>query len=387
MSQETDLIVIGGGLQGLSTAFWAARGGLRVTVVERSAPGRHASGFSAGGVRTLGRALPEIPLALAALDLWYDLPALLDDDGGFVPSAQVRVAENDADTRSLRERVATIAARGWTHEVLLDEAEVKALLPAVAPHVVGGLVCRRDGFADPMRTIRAFLRAGIRAGVSVCVGAGVAGLDRVQGGWNVTLEGGSRLRAPRIVNAAGAWSGRIARMVGDDFPLGFNALMMMFTAPLPPFITQVALATGRPLSFKQVASGHVMIGGGPKGVADLDTGLATLDVTRLAASARTALELFPVLKDVDILHAWAGIEAIMPDEIPVIGRSSRAEGVVHLCGFSGHGFALSPLTGRIVADLALGREAACPIAAFSPDRFVPDGGGSRPAGTLLQPAG
>ncbi|GBR01204.1 sarcosine oxidase subunit beta [Gluconacetobacter liquefaciens] len=387
MSQDTELIVIGGGLQGLSTAFWAARAGLRVTVVEKSMPGRHASGFSAGGVRTLGRALPEIPLALAALDLWYDLPTLLDDDGGFVPSAQVRIAENDADMRSLRERVAVTDALGWTHEVLLDEAEVKTLLPAVAPHVVGGLVCRRDGFADPMRTTRAFLRAATRAGAVVRVGAGVAGLERVQGGWRVTLEDGSHLGAPRIVNAAGAWGRRIARMVGDDFPLGFNALMMMFTAPLPPFITQVALATGRPLSFKQVASGHVMIGGGPKGVADLDTGLTTLDVTRLAASARTALELFPVLKDVAILHAWAGIEAIMPDEIPVIGRSSRAEGIVHLCGFSGHGFALSPLTGRIAADLVLGRESPYPIEAFSPDRFVPGVDTDRPSGTMLQPAG
>jgi sarcosine oxidase subunit beta len=108
-----------------------------------------------------------------------------------------------------------------------------------------------------------------------------------------------------------------------------------------PLLTPVVGAAGRPLSFKQSDSGHVMIGGGHKGQADLDTGAIRLDVPRLAYSARTALDLFPALRGARIVHAWAGIEAVTPDELPVIGRSAVADGLVHAFGFSGHGFALA----------------------------------------------
>jgi sarcosine oxidase, subunit beta len=113
-----------------------------------------------------------------------------------------------------------------------------------------------------------------------------------------------------------------------------------------------------------------MIGGGHKGRASLDTGAVRLDVPRLAYSARTALELFPRLREAQIVHAWAGIEGVTPDEIPVIGRSSAAEGVVHAFGFSGHGFALVPLIGDIVAQLLVEGATPHPIAPFSPDRFL-----------------
>jgi sarcosine oxidase, subunit beta len=365
-----DLVVIGGGLQGLSTAFWSAREGARVLVLERDRIGRHASGFSAGGVRTLGRALPEVPLALDALDLWTQLDKLTGDDCGFVASGQVKLAETPDDMRILEQRVALLRAHGFEHEVLHDGPSIRALVPGADPSVAGGLVAARDGYAEPYRTTRAFGRAAMEAGADIREGWAVVGADHVKNLWKLRLSDGSDVRTRAVVNAAGAWGRRTARLFGDDFPLGFNALMMMLTEALPPFITQVAGATSRSLSFKQTAQGHVMIGGGPKGIADLDTGRVRLDIGRLAASARTARDLFPAIRHAAIVHAWAGIEAIMPDEIPVIGRSSRAPGLVHLCGFSGHGFELAPLTGRIAADLAAERDMTYPIAAFSPDRFA-----------------
>ena len=193
--------------------------------------------------------------------------------------------------------------------------------------------------------------------------------------------------APLLLIAAGAWGGRVARAAGEPIPLGFNAFQMLLTDALPPFLTPVVGATGRPLSFKQSESGHVMIGGGHKGRADLDTGAVRLDVPRLAYSARTALDLFPILRGARIVHAWAGIEGVTPDELPVIGRSAVADGLVHAFGFSGHGFALAPLVGEIVAGLLLDGTARYPIAAFDPARFGSPGAVSETRSALLQPAG
>ncbi len=369
---DPDVLVVGGGLHGLSAALHLARRGRRVRVLEGTRVGAHASGYSAGGVRTLGRHLAEVPLALAALNIWHAIDGLLGENCGFRPVGQVKVAEDAAELAVLETRCATLRAHGWTHEELVDAAEVRRLLPAVAPHVVGGLVARRDGFATPLRTTRAFAGAARAAGVEVLEGAKVIAAERRAGLWHLRTADGVAQSAPMLVNAAGAWGGRIARMVGDAIPFGFNAFQMLLTDALPAFVAPVVGAAGRPLSFKQAATGHVMIGGGHKGAARLDTGAVTLDVPRIAYSARTAMELFPVLRGARIVHAWAGIEGVTPDEIPVIGRSPAADGLVHAFGFCGHGFALSPLIGDIVARLLLDGVTPHPMASFAADRFAAD---------------
>lgn len=382
-----DVLVIGGGLHGLSAAFQIARRGRRVRVLEKEVAGAHASGFSAGGVRSLGRHTAEIPLALAALELWHDLAALLGEDGGFQPTGQIKVAETPEELALLEARVASLRAQGYTHEALIGPEALRRWLPALAPHCVGGILCERDGFAEPYRTTLAFRRAALALGAEMVEGARVTHLERRDGLWRLRCANGAQHEAPIVVNAAGAWAGRVARAVGEDIPLGFNAFMMMLTAPMAPFIAPVVGATGRPISFKQTASGQVMIGGGHKGVGDLATGRVTLDVERLAFSARTALDLFPILAGTRMVHAWAGIEGVLPDDIPVIGRSATAEGLVHAFGFCGHGFALAPCVGGIVADLALRGGTDLPIAAFAPERFGRAAPAMAAGQALAQPAG
>lgn len=384
---DPDILIVGGGLHGLSAALHLARAGRRVRVLEARRVGAQASGYSAGGVRTLGRHPAEVPLALEAIERWHTIADLVGDDCGFRAVGQVRVAETEAELASLAERVERLRAAGWTHEELVDAETVRRLLPAVAPHVVGGLVARRDGFASPLRTTRAFGRAAEAAGVEVIEGARVAAVERRAGLWRLRTQGGETHAAPRLLNAAGAWGGRIARAAGEAIPLGFNAFQMMLTDALPPLLTPVVGAAGRPLSFKQSEGGYVMIGGGHKGQADLDTGAIRLDVPRLAYSARTALDLFPALRAARIVHAWAGIEGVTPDELPVIGRSSVADGLVHAFGFSGHGFALAPVIGAAVAGLLLDGPEVHALAAFAPARFALGGAAPETHPALLQPAG
>ena len=108
MTERTDAIVIGGGLHGCATALHLARAGLSPVVIEKDHVGRHASSANAGGVRRLGRALPEIPLADAALRAWHAIGELVDDDCGFSSSSQVKVAETESELQALRDsRVGT----------------------------------------------------------------------------------------------------------------------------------------------------------------------------------------------------------------------------------------------------------------------------------------
>jgi len=158
-------------------------------------------------------------------------------------------------------------------------------------------------------------------------------------------------------------------MLGDQVPLSPEAPMMMVTAPVAHFLDPVVGLVGRALSFKQGANGTVVIGGGHRGAADRDTETTTIDLAGLRISARTVVEVFPHMRHVPIVRCWAGIEAVMPDQIPVVGPSRNAPAAYHAFGFSGHGFQLGPIVGRLLAELIVDGAATLPIDPFRVDRF------------------
>lgn len=370
--QAPDVLVIGGGLHGLSAALHLARAGRRVAIVERSWAGRHASGATAAGVRTLRRDPAEIPLSLAAMAMWHRMPAIVGDDCGFHAGGQLCVAETTAQLAGLEARAALVRSLGHDHEELVDGTELRRLVPALARHCVGALLTRRDGAADPHRTLQAFRRSAEQAGVAIREGAAVVAIERTggggDGGWNVVTAAG-RVAAPVVVNAAGAWGARIAAMVGDDIPLATRVSMMIATERVAPLLAPVVSAAGRSLSFKQTDRGTLLVGGGLQGRGDLDSGASQVDMAALARGAQAAVELFPAVRGVRIARTWAGLEAQTPDRLPVIGWSPAAAGVMHVFGFSGHGFQLVPAVGAAVAGLVVHGRTDLAVAAFAPGRL------------------
>ncbi len=368
ITATADVVIIGGGLHGCSAALHLAKRGVNVLVIEKDHVGRHASSVNAGGVRRLGRHKAEIPLSVAANALWREIEGLVDDICGFYATGQVKVAETPDELAALEARAAEVRALGFDHEVIVDRQTLRDLLPAVAAHCIGGMHVAGDGYADPARTTVAFHRKARSLGARFMEGVAVTALMRRGGVWRLTTNQGEA-QAPVVLNCAGAWADRIAACFGEAAPLEVKASMLMVTAPMPRFVTPVVGAQGRLLSFKQSQNGTVVIGGGQRGAAYRDENRTTLDFTGLAASARTANAIFPIMKSATLVRAWAGLEAFMPDGIPVIGPS-EAEGAYHAFGFSGHGFQLAPIVGAIMADLITGGTAALPIEPFRIGRFA-----------------
>ena len=366
--READVIVIGGGLHACSAALQLAQRGRRVIVLERRHVARHASGANAGGVRTLWRDPAEIALAIEGMRHWRQLRELVGDDGGFVACGQVRVAESADEMAALEARVARLAALGYSHERLIDAATLRRRVPALATHCVGALVVDDDGAADPHRTSLAFAARARAVGARVIEGEGCTAIERAGDAWHVRGERGT-YRAPAIVNAAGAWAAQVAAMVGDHIPLRTRASMMMVTERVPAFVAPVVSAQGRALTFKQTVAGTVLVGGGQQGRADLAHEQSHVDFDGIAVSARAVCALFPSMRPVRVVRAWTGIEAETPDRLPVIDHSPSAPGVVHVFGFSGHGFQLGPVCGVAVADLVTEGTSRLPIAAFRATRF------------------
>lgn len=367
--EDFDVAVVGGGLHGLSAALHLARAGRKAVVIERRWTGRHASGATAAGVRTLGRDIAEIPISLEAMEMWHAIEDLVGDHCGFHAHGQLRVAETDEHLPALVQRQARIRALGYSHEEIIDAAELRRLVPALSPHCVGALIARRDGAADPHRTILAFRHACEAEGVAIAEGCGVEAVDRQVGDWLLAC-GERRFRAPVVVNAAGAWAGRLAALFGDEIALGVRASMMIVTERLAPLLDPVVSVVGRALSFKQSDQGTLVIGGGLQGTADLDRESSSVNFSELSKGARAASDLFPAVRGVRIARCWTGIEAQTSDHLPVVGASPNAPGLFHAFGFSGHGFQLVPVVGAILKDLVAEGTTRRDIAAFAPRRLM-----------------
>ena len=254
------------------------------------------------------------------------------------------------------------------HEELIDAKELKRLVPAVSDSCPGGIVSRRDGAADPFRSTQAFRRAASKAGAAFHEGVAVTALEQPEGNWHVLTSAGT-FEAPRVVNAAGAWADRIATSVGEPVPLEVIAPMLTIPSRIPVFIEPIVILRSCKLSFKQFPNGTVMIGGGYRGKLLRDQNTSILDWRELQESARTVWEHFPVMRSADNVRAWAGIEARMPDDLPVVGPSRTAEVLYHQFGFSAHGFQLGPATGATVAEIVATGRTNMRIDAFDIGRF------------------
>lgn len=365
---KADVMIIGGGLMGFSTAVHLAMRHTRCIVLDKDSPGRHASGVNAGGLRQLNRHPAEIPLSVAAAGMWRHIRELVDSDCDTRFPGQLRVAENATELESLEERAALMRSMGYRHEELIGTDELYRLVPALAPHCTGALICRQDGYGRPFHALDAFRRKARSLGVHYQANTRVDGVLRVADEWLASTVRGE-FRAPVLVNCAGAWANHMATLLGEPVPLKPGAPMMMVSERLPHFIDPVIGAAGRKLSFKQMQNGTLLIGGAHLAELDLTRGRTEMNWHKLALSARSVMTLFPQLKDVRIVRSWAGLEAFMPDNIPVIGASVTAPGAYHAFGFSAHGFQLSPVVGRILSQLILDGSSELPIEPFRIDRF------------------
>ncbi|MGF6310281.1 sarcosine oxidase subunit beta [Bradyrhizobium sp. i1.8.4] len=368
MNKLADAIIVGGGIHGCSTALHMCLAGMKPVLIEKDYAGRHASGVNAGGVRQLARHVAEIPLSIRSMDIWARIEQLVDDDCSFESHGQVLVAEHAAELENCRARVAELNALGFTHEELIDGAELRRLVPAVAETCPGGVVSRRDGAANPAQTTTAFRRKAAALGTTVCEGVAATNIRHRDGLWQVDV-GADSYTAPVLVNAAGAWAGRIAASLGEPVPVETVAPMLMITSRVPHFIDPVVILRGRKLSFKQFANGTVLIGGGHLATPDQDRNETMLDWRSLSVSARTVFELFPVMRGATIMRAWAGIEARTKDDLPVLGPSARHKGLYHQFGFSMHGFQLGPAAGAVMTELIVNGGTQTRIGDLGIDRF------------------
>jgi sarcosine oxidase, subunit beta len=372
---SNDVLIIGAGIQGCAIAMFLARAGWQVTVIEKNVAGRHASGVNAGGLRLLMRDVREYPLSLRAMELWDNLADLVGATSAEtcevrLGTSQIALALDTAELEWTVARAKDMQRRGIHSEELIGLEELHRLLPGLTRSVLGGLISRRDGHANPANAARAFRDAAEAAGTRILERCALHELaPKASGGWSADTDAGL-IESEWVINCAGAWGAEVAARLGETLPIEVLALSMMVTERVKSFITPVVLGIDQPLSFKQSSVGSLVIGGGILGkpCLDMDTSFTIMD--RMTTSAAATVAAFPILAGVNVLRTWTGLEGTTPDGIPIIGPSSLHDGLWHVFGFCGHGFQLAPAVGEIVAQSLISGNVDPRLAPFSADRFA-----------------
>lgn len=367
--EKADVVVIGGGLVGLSTALALVRSGIRVILLERNTVNSHASGANFGGVRLHGRDTAELPLAIRARGIWERIGEYVGTDCEYLATGHIKLALVDSDMESLERWRTTGRAYGVPVE-LLGRDQVRQSFPWLASPIAGASFCSGDGHANPRLAGPAFARAARDAGARILERTSVERIeDATGGGFAVRAEGGAAFEANVLINAAGAWGAGLAAQYGDDIPLVAVAPQMFVTEPASYNVVPVVGVVGAGLYLRQSLRGNVIFGGG-RGSINPD-GLRSRPIeAHFDSTIGLAHRLIPHMRHLPIIRAWTGIEGTIPDGLPVIGQSSRRAGLFHAFGFSGHGFQMAPAVGETLAELLAGGRTGIDLAPFSPDRFV-----------------
>jgi glycine/D-amino acid oxidase-like deaminating enzyme len=399
-ASSADVVVIGAGIVGCANAYHLARRGVRVLLLDKGRIGHEQSSRNMGAVRQQARDPVETPLMMECVRLWAGLARELEADIEWVQGGNLGLAATSEELERF-ERAERLGRSFGLDCRLLSADQVKAAIPRMASAWRGGLYTPTDGHASAPKTTRAFAEAARRHGAVIEEYRAVEGLELAAGRVVAVQTDRGPVRTGQVVCAAGAHSARLLRTIGLDLPIRLVRSTVAETGPLPA-ITR-AHVWGDGFVIRQVPSGRVQLNFHSSRAGEYDLTLDALRHLRLFLPVflrnRTLLRVrvgrpfvadlarrlpwsaarrrpfahtvdveprsnpdtvercrqtfrrhFPSLGEVAIERTWAGVIDCTPDLLPVVGPVAARPGLFLATGFSGHGFAMAPLIGRLVGE-------------------------------------
>ena len=366
-NMRADVVIIGAGISGLSTAYHLAKSGKDVVVIEKSIVGAEASGRNGGMIseRTDEPAL--VPLAVESVRLWPTLDAELGYPTEFAQKGRLQVAVSEAEMgRYLTEK--EVGDRFGVHVDVLDRSEIKDMVPFVTERNLGGIFFPKGAHANPQRSVQAFAWAFQDRGGKLCQHTAVTGFKLAAGRVAAVKTTAGDIEADTVVCAAGPQTALFLEMVGTRVPLATARAEIIATAPIEPLF-QMALV-GNGLYGRQAKKGNLLYGGGPHEWIDIDltSDPGKPNTPLIRNIARRLADLFPGVGDVPVIRSWAGVIEQAPDSLPIIDILDQPSNFVFVSA-SAHGFAIAAATGKVVSELVLHGESSVDISGLRMDRF------------------
>ncbi|WP_074819793.1 MULTISPECIES: NAD(P)/FAD-dependent oxidoreductase [Pseudomonas syringae group] len=414
---EADVVVIGGGIIGAFTAYYLAKRGMKVALVEKGRIGAEQSSRNWGWCRQQNRDARELPMATKSLELWEQFGADTGEQTGFTRCGLLYLSNDEkelAGWASWGEFARTVNVE--THMLSAEQAAERG--KASGKHWKGGVFSPSDGIADPSRAAPAVARAIMALGSTVHQGCAVRGVETEGGRLSAVVTEKGTIRTRIAVLSAGAWASSFCRQYGIRFPQASIRQTVLSVSPPDGEIPSALHTAGVSMTRRFDGSYTLAISGrgrvdvtpqllgfatqflpmfqrrwrnlAPGGLEGLRSGHESWkrwrldqptpmekmrildpkpDASAVELTYKRAVELIPLLKTTSIKAAWAGYVDSTPDGVPGIGEMANLPGLVLAAGFSGHGFGIGPGAGHLIADIVSGAVPIVDPRPYHPDRF------------------
>jgi len=374
-SADCEALVVGGGITGAATAWYLARGGVDVTLVERQELGSAGSGANAG---SLHAQLQQVPFSergeewarafapatrflLDSIGLWRGIEEELGEDLEVAITGGILIADSPAQLAAVERKVAIEREQGLASE-LLSAADLRELAPYVADGMAGCEFCPDEGKSNPLLATAALAAAAATAGARIMPRTELVSLAREHDRFRALTSAGE-IACRKVVSCGGVEAGAVTAMAGAPVAVGGEPIQASVTEVVEPLIRHLVYFAGAPLTLKQARVGSILIGGGWP--ARLRGQEPLVDRDSLLANLRVATRVVPGVAQARLLRTWAGFVNATASWLPVIGELPGCRGLF-IGAFPYMGFTAAPLLGRTLAELVRGRGPQADIAAFAP---------------------
>ena len=362
--RASEIVVVGAGIIGCATTYYLAKAGKEVTLVERSGIARESSGSNLGGIANMNREPGTV-----LFDLIVESTRLyptLDNELGFPTEyrqcGSIKLYLTPETFEEGKRLVARQQAAGLKTRIVSPE-EAREIEPTIPPQkILGGAFCSTDGIANPPRLTAAFASAALRKRATLLCPAEVTGIQLHNGAVAAVDTTQGRILTRTVVNAAGAWSSQIGRMVGVEIPVTPCRGQVMVTEKLPHLVKRQIM--GFEPWPTPTWPGTILLGSTTEFVGFEKS----TDYKTIIEFARELSALFPFLQDVHIIRTYAGIRPATRDNTPFIGPVEAVKGFILACGHFRNGVGCGPATGKVVAELLTGQPTSVSLTQCGLDR-------------------
>lgn len=375
LPERAEIAIVGAGVMGLSIAYHLARLGLTdVVVIERGYLAEGASGRNGGGVRQQWATEMNIRLMQESVELCRRFAVDLGVNVWFRQGGYLFLARNAKEVARLEKNIG-IQNRCGVATRMLEPAAAQDIVPELdLTGIVGASYNPTDGILFPWPFLWGYARQAAAYGVKVFTQTPVGGLEKLDGGGYLVRTPRGAVRARRVIDACGAWSPKLAQMVGVDVPTYPIRHEICSSEPLKPFLKPMVSELSSGLYCSQSMRGEIVGGVTIPGHGSTYAMSSTLEF--LSTYARRLVRLMPILGDVKILRQWAGPYDQSPDGNPIVGAPPGHPDFFLACGFVGHGFMMAPIVGKLYGEWLTGGAKHEIFERYTLGRFS-DGSGSK----------
>lgn len=353
MANTADVIIVGGGIIGSAIAYYLAKKGTSVIVLESSDHiGNGGSSRNGGGVRQSGRDPRELPLVMYGIqNLWPGLSEELEVDCEYHQDGNLRLGKTEKH-REILEGLTERAVKAGLDVRMIDGDEVRKINPYLSDEVTCASWCPTDGHANPLTTTLGYYKMARKLGVRFITGEKVTELKKVRGRLRKVITENNGYEADTVVVAAGYDSRKLVETVGIDIPMSKAMIECLVTEAEPHMFDQMLGTAEADFYGHQTKHGSFVFGGtsGFEAV-NKDNGTPICNSRTASCECRGIMKYFPALADAKIVRTWSGWVDQVKDGVPVLGNVSEVPGLVLAAGFCGHGFGIAPGATYNLAEL------------------------------------